>query len=148
MLRTVLAVVVVSAAACTFGNPIGAGHPKKPEPTPQNTDPLTTALPSEARRLTQGEIDRTLRDVLKEPSQAGTRLLDTDKFTPYDNDYTTQSSSSALVENVEAMSIDVAGKALANADSRAVIIPCTPTGNDDTACLAQVVRETGRRLLR
>ena len=107
-----LVTVVAALPACTCAGPPGKPPPKLPPVV--NADPLTTALPSEARRLTQAEIDRTLRDVLKETSQAGSRLLDTDKFTPYDNDYTVQQSSAALVDSLEALSLDVTTRALSN----------------------------------
>ncbi|HEY4219706.1 MAG TPA: DUF1588 domain-containing protein [Myxococcota bacterium] len=143
-------VALVVIGGCTFGPGIDRtpSSTSTPPPLPHNGDPLTTALASEARRLTQGEIDRTLRDVLVEPSQAGTRLLGTDKFTPYDNDYTTQASSSALADSLEGLSIDVTTRALASPDSRAVIIPCTPSAPDDAACFDQVVRTVGKRMLR
>ncbi len=145
-IAVVVGLALAPLSSCDCLGPAAA--PPPPTPPAVNTNPLTTALPSEARRLSQAEIDRTLRDVLKEPSQAGSRLLDTDKFTPYDNDYTVQQTSAALVDSLEALSVDVAQRTLANPDSRAAVIPCTPVAPDDADCFRQVVTTVGKRMLR
>lgn len=135
-------------ASCEcFGPPVEP-PPVTPPPLPVNDDPITTALESEVRRLTQQELDRTLRDVLAEPSNAGSRLLLTDTFTPYDNDYTDQLSSAALIDALDALSVDVATRVLASPDARAVVIPCAPAAPDDAECFRSVVRTNGKRLLR
>lgn len=147
-LGALLATFAFASCEC-FGPPAEPPPgPPGPPPLPVNDDPITTALESEVRRLTQQEIDRTLRDVLVEPSAAGSRLLLTDTFTPYDNDYTDQLSSAALIDALDALSVDVATRVLASPDARAVVIPCVPAADDDAACFRTVVATNGKRLLR
>jgi hypothetical protein len=113
-----------------------------------NGDPLTAALTTEVRRLSQAEINRTIRDTLKEPSSSASRLLSSDAFTPYDNNYIEQLSSAALVDGLDALATDVAARVLADPASRAAVIPCVPAAVDDEACFRQVVQTVGKRMLR
>ena len=140
-----LALAVIGVGACV--DPPGGGS-NNPPAKPINSDPLTTALPVEVRRLSQTEIDRTLRDVLLEPSAAGSRLLTNDTFTPYDNNYLEQQSSAALVDALDALAADVATRVLADEVSRAAVIVCDPADSNDDACFRTIVATVGKRLLR
>lgn len=108
---------------------------------------LTTASASVARRLSRTELGNVLRDVLGDDSGAASKLLPEDVYRPFDNDYTVQSASSALVESLEALASDVATRALLPAN-RAKVVPCTPTGPGDAACLRSTIEGVGRRLYR
>lgn len=113
-------------------------------------DPASGAvvLESVSRRLTQAEIDNVVRDVLSDDSAPATRILLEDEYSPYDNDYTLQQASRALIDGLEAMAEDVARRALADAEVRAAIVPCTPTDDGDADCFRQVIETLGRRLFR
>lgn len=140
--------LLFAVSSCECANVIEVG-PKEPSPQlPVNTDPLTTALTTEVRRLSQAEIDHSLRDIMKEPSSAGSRLLVNDTFTPYDNNYIEQQSSAALADALDALATDVAGRVLADDVSRAAVIPCVPAARDDEVCFRQVVQQLGKRMLR
>lgn len=143
MQRALVMVLLGALSSCTC-----AGPPGDDPPPPINRDPLTTALASEVRRLSQSEVDRTLRDVLQEPSQAGTRLLINDTFTPYDNNVLEQQSSAALVDALDALATDVAGRVLADAAARAAVFVCVPAADDDEACFKQIVQSVGKKMLR
>lgn len=141
------AALLLALSSCTCAGPIDDDG-DDPKPVPVNADPLTTALTSEVRRLSQAEIDHTLRDVMKEPSQPAGRLLVNDTFTPYDNNYVEQQSSAALVDALDALATDVAARVLADDEARAAIIPCTPASRDDEGCFTQLVRSLGQKMLR
>ena len=60
------------------------------------------------RRLSQAELDNTLRDLLGETSAPASRLLNEDEFRPFDNDYTIQQASDALITRIEVLAEQVA----------------------------------------
>ncbi len=74
---------------------------------PPAVDPIL-AVESGARRLSQAELDNTLRDLLGEDSAPAARLLNEDEFRPFDNDYTIQQASEALITSLEALAEEVA----------------------------------------
>ncbi len=106
------------------------------------------AAASVARRLSRAELDNTLRDLLGDDSAPATRLLAEELYSPYDNDYTTQAASGALIDSLEAMATDVAARVVADPGLRARLVPCTPSGPGDAACFRQFVGSFGRRALR
>jgi hypothetical protein len=71
-----------------------------------------------------------------------------DQFAPYDNDYTLQQASRALIESLEVMADDVATRLIADAARRAQIVPCTPSGPGDADCFKRFVTQAGNRALR
>jgi len=75
------------------------------------------------------------------------RILAEDEYTPFNNNYTRQKPSAALIDALEATADDIAGRVLAPA-SRSRIVPCTPSGPGDAACFRQVIETVGRRLFR
>jgi hypothetical protein len=106
------------------------------------------AVVSGARRLSRNEYDNTLRALLDDKSSAGFAKLPEDVNDPFDNDYSTQLVSSALVEAAETLATEASARALADPAVRAKIIPCSPTGAGDVACLRKFVTSFGRRALR
>jgi Protein of unknown function (DUF1588)/Protein of unknown function (DUF1592)/Protein of unknown function (DUF1595)/Protein of unknown function (DUF1585)/Protein of unknown function (DUF1587) len=107
-----------------------------------------TAFDSVARRLSQAEIDNTLRDLLGDTTRPASKFLLEDQYKPYDNDYTVQEASSALIDALEAMAEDVATRMLADPTLRARLVPCTPASAGDAACFRQVVEAFGRSAFR
>jgi hypothetical protein len=106
------------------------------------------AVVSGARRLSRNEYDNTLRALLDDKSSAGFAKLPEDVNDPFDNDYATQLVSATLVEAAETLAAEAAARALAEPAVRDKIVPCTPTGAGDVACLRQFVTSFGRRALR
>ena len=106
-----------------------------------------TVSASVARRLSRAEIDATVRDLLGDTTNPAGRVLAEDEYTPFDNDYTRQKPSAALIDALEATADDIAGRVLAPAN-RSRIVPCTPSGAGDAACFRQVIETAGRRLFR
>jgi hypothetical protein len=105
------------------------------------------ASASVARRLSRAEIDATVRDLLGDTTNPASRFLAEDEYTPFDNDYTRQTASAALIDSVEATADDIAARVL-TAANRSRIVTCTPTGAGDAVCFRQVIETVGRRLFR
>jgi hypothetical protein len=106
------------------------------------------AYESVARRMSQAELDATLRDVFGDSTDPAHKFLPEDEFRPYDNDYTVQQASAALIESLDALAEDVATRLLSNSATRAKLVPCTPSGPGDVACFRQVVTTLGKRAFR
>lgn len=106
------------------------------------------AFESVARRLSQAEIDNTLRDLLGDTTRPASKFLLEDQYRPYDNDYTVQEASSALIDALEAMAEDVATRMLADPALKKRIVPCTPASAGDAACFRQVVETFARSAFR
>jgi hypothetical protein len=105
------------------------------------------ALESGARRLTRAELDHAVRDLFADETGPAGKVLAEDEFRPFDNDYTIQRASAALIDTLEAFADDAAARAVLPAN-RARVVPCTPSGPGDTACLEQTVQRLGEMLFR
>lgn len=155
--RVGLALTVLTACQGQVGDPVGALPPGQPPPGPNTRedggvapDPTApfVAAQQEARRLSQAELDQTLRDVLGDDQRPSVRWLAEDEFSPYDNDYTLQVASENLIASLEVLAADVADRAMADVARRDRLIPCRPSGPGDEACLRRFVESIGPQLLR
>lgn len=99
------------------------------------------------RRLTAAEYSATVRDLLGVEVDAA-KLLPEDWRKPFDNDYTDQLASLALIEGAELLASDTAKLALSTAESRDAVVGCKPEGVTDLACLRAFLTTFGRRALR
>ena len=99
-------------------------------------------------RLSRAEYRATVRGLLGVDIGADVELLPADSFTPFDNDYTLQVPSKALVDGLKAIAERVVSQVLADPALRAKLVLCTPSGPADAACLRDFVRRFGRRALR
>ncbi|MDH3727450.1 MAG: DUF1592 domain-containing protein [Myxococcales bacterium] len=99
-------------------------------------DPIL-AVESGVRRLSQAELDNTLSDLLGEDTAPASRLLNEDEFRPFDNDYTIQQASDALITSLEALAEEVAERAVGDTARRSALVPCTPTGPGDAECFRE-----------
>ena len=104
-------------------------------------------LESSVRRLSRAELDNSVRDVLGVSTAPAAQYLSEDEYAPFDNDYTLQRASSALIDALEVFAEDAAARALAP-ENRERIVSCTPSGAGDEACFSQTMRELGLRLFR
>ncbi len=137
-------------AACTTGS-IGENDGKAPGGP--STDPGTTVAVDGVgkmgmRRLTRKEYDATLADLLDDGTGSGFTALPEDVRDPFDNDFSTQQASAALIDAAEALATNAAKRALENTAIRAKLVTCTPTGPDDAGCFTTFVKSFGRRALR
>ena len=106
------------------------------------------ASESIARRMSRSELDHVLRDLLGDEANAASELLSEDAYSPYDNDYTTQTVSTALIDSLAALADDVAARIVAAPELRARLLPCEPSGPGDAACFQQVAARLTRRAFR
>src|SRR5262245_7153592 len=91
------------------------GVPADPDdPQSGSKDPAVIGLPgkelaasSPFRRLTSDEYDNALRDLVGETSRASHLVLPEDLRSPFDNDFSLQRVSAALVEGAELAARDV-----------------------------------------
>jgi hypothetical protein len=104
--------------------------------------------PNGMRRLTRVEYDNTIRDLLGDTTRSGFAKLPEDATDPFDNDYKTQQVSGALIEAAETLAQEAAARALADPTKRANLVPCTPQGPSDAACMRSFISRFGRRALR
>jgi len=105
------------------------------------------ALQSVGRRLTNGELDNVVRDLFGDSTGPASKYLAEDQYDPFDNDYTLQRASSALIDSLEAFAEDVAVRAVLP-ENRGKVVPCTPSGAGDSACFQQTVTNVGKKLFR
>jgi Protein of unknown function (DUF1588)/Protein of unknown function (DUF1592)/Protein of unknown function (DUF1595)/Protein of unknown function (DUF1585)/Protein of unknown function (DUF1587) len=140
-----IALLLGAIAGCTgeIGNPPGG-----PPPSGLIDPTAELAVFSGARRLTRNEYDNTLRDLLQDETRSGFAKLPEDVTDPFDNNYTTQQASAALVEAAETLAEEASARALQNPAVLSTILPCAPAGPGDEACLRQFIASFGRKALR
>jgi hypothetical protein len=102
---------------------------------------------SGVRRLTAAEYDQSVFDLVGVNVQSETALPEDDR-TPFDNDYTKQVASEALINSADSLAGEIAGEVIADTALRGAIVPCEPTGADDAACFRSFIERFGRRALR
>jgi len=100
------------------------------------------------RRLTSAEYDATVRDLLDDPDPSSVLLLPEDPRNPFDNDFTIQVASQALIEGADLLARDLAAKLVADPPRRNAVLGCIPDDVVDAACFEQFVTTFGRRALR
>ena len=88
-----------------------------------------------------------MRDVLGDTTNPASRILQEDEYTPFDNDYSRQKASAALIDALGAVASDIATRAVAPAN-RQRVVPCAPSGPGDVACFRQTIETLGQRLFR
>jgi hypothetical protein len=114
---------------------------------PPPVDPLV-AMQSGVRRLSQAELDNTLRDLLGEDTAPAARLLNEDEFRPFDNDYTIQQASDALITSLEVLADEAAARVVDNPARRDALVPCTPSSAGDEQCFREFLQSFLPRALR
>ena len=113
---------------------------------PERTSDI--ASESGARRLSNVELDNTIRDLLGDDSRPATRFSVADQHTPYDNDIRNQLVSEALVTSLEIMAGDVAERLLNDPPRRDALVGCQPSGAGDEECFRQFVEDFLPKALR
>jgi hypothetical protein len=111
------------------------------------SDPEQVA-PIGLRRLTADEYDNTLRDLLMDDTRASQLVFPEDLRTPFDNDYTLQEPSLALIEGADLLASDAAARLLADPEKRELVVGCSPSGPADETCFRSFVETFGRRAFR
>lgn len=126
-----------SGSAGGAGNANGTGTTGATTGGSPGTVTGPVAAESEVRRLSRSELDNTLSSLLGDDTGAATRTLSEDEFSPYDNDYTLQRASAALIDSLEAMAGDVAAR-VAQSESFRASLPCAPSNTADAGCFREI----------
>lgn len=142
---TLLATAFAFAGSGCIGE-IGDGEPSNVEvPPPEVANEVGV---SGARRLTSVEYRTTVRDLVGVDLTDASLILPTDERTPFDDDFTKQTASQALIDGADLLAGQVADAVVADPALRADVVPCDPAGADDEACFRAFVTSFGRRALR
>jgi hypothetical protein len=100
------------------------------------------------RRLSIAEVRATVRDLTGFDPPTAESLLPGDDLAPFDNDYTRQQASEALIKGAELLAGDVADAVVSDPTLRAGVVGCEPSGPDDLACFRSFLESFGRKALR
>ncbi|MGE3681708.1 MAG: DUF1592 domain-containing protein [Bdellovibrionales bacterium] len=100
------------------------------------------------RRLSNLEVDNSLKDILNDNSRPAAKFLPADPLTPYDNDIAEHIPSAPLIEGLETLAADVSTRLLANTALRNQLFGCTSTGVSDSSCMTTLVTRLSTRLFR
>lgn len=100
------------------------------------------------RRLSVAEYQQTVVDLLGTEPVGARELLPVDTLAPFDNDYTLQTPSEALIKGAELLAGTIAEAVLADAALVERVVGCTPVGAVDDACFRSFIARFGRRALR
>lgn len=148
--RTLLAAGLMGALSACFGEGVVTlPFPLSPEPEYPAAEGATLERgASGISWLSREEYASTVRALLGVDIGSDIELLPADSFTPFDNDYTLQVPSRALVEGLKAVAERAVAKVLADQGLRATLVGCAPTGPDDADCFGEFIRRFGRRALR
>jgi hypothetical protein len=121
--------------------------------TPGNGSADNLSLASAVRRLTRTELRQTLLDLVgldlaAELAKFPEDYAEANDVFAFDNKYTLQQPSSALIQAAKNLA-DTAGAAvLADGALARRLSPCVPQAPNDQACLRNFVTAFGRRVLR
>ncbi len=107
-----------------------------------------TALVQGMRRLSRAELGASLSDLLGVPTSEVFTLMPEDEGAPFDNDYTKQTPSGALVDGADGVAAVLATRLLADPGRRNALVGCTPVKVDDAQCLTQFITRFGQKALR
>lgn len=134
----------------TAGAGGGDADPRDPhsQPARETLEDPAALGESGVRRLSRREYRATSIALVGVDPAGDVELLPGDSQNPFDNDYTVQAASAALLEGVKAIAERVAERAVADAEARARVVPCTPSGPGDAGCFREFLESFGRRALR
>lgn len=145
--HTALGTALVALAACgqgSIGDRLGGGS-KTGGPSAEVVNEVGV---SGVRRLSAVEYRSTVFDLVGVDVEDAALTLPTDDRTPFDNDFTKQTASQALIDGAELLSGEIAAAVVADPALRSKVVPCEPSGPADQACFESFVTGFGRRALR
>lgn len=100
------------------------------------------------RRLTAEEYATTVEDLVGFVPNSVRETLPIDPLLPFDNDFTYQKASEALIQGADILAGDIATALVADSALRDKLVGCTPTGPADAACFRSFIQTFGRRVFR
>ena len=145
MARRLPLLAALASVACTGS--IGDGPDGSDVEVPTAEEANEVGI-SGARRLTAIEYRTTVFDLVGVDVDDAALVLPTDERLPFDNDFTKQTASQALIDAADLLAGEVAVAVVADPALRQAIMPCVPSGASDEACYRDFVASFGRRALR
>ncbi len=103
---------------------------------------------SQLRRLNRSEMQATLFYLLGSDPGNDMQLLPEDSATYFDNDYTNQRASDALVQGIKVIGEQAVARFIADTAKRDQVIGCTPDALGAADCYRSFIKTFGRRALR
>ncbi|MBK7844523.1 MAG: DUF1592 domain-containing protein [Bdellovibrionales bacterium] len=100
------------------------------------------------KRLSNSEIDRSLRDFFGETTNPAFRLLPADAVAPYDNDVESHTTSTPLIEGIERLAQDVSSRLLTDQARRDSKLACRGSSTSDRSCMSRIVSQLSLQLFR
>ncbi len=113
-----------------------------------STETPAAATHGGLRRLSVGEYDNAVRDLIGDASRPGAVFLPGDALTPFDNEYAQQTPSEALVAAAEKVAIEAGQRLLGEPAKLEELAGCVPTGVEDADCLRGLITRLGRKAFR
>lgn len=117
--RSWLLAVPLSLAACVGDIGDGPGGSNVELPTPEEANEVGI---SGARRLTSIEYRTTVFDLTGVDVSDASLVLPTDERLPFDNDFTKQTASQALIDAADLLAGEVAVEVVADATLRSQVV--------------------------
>lgn len=126
----------------------GSTGPESMDPSPEDPGDAASIPLAGARRLTPTEIRNVVVDLLGVQDAAVETYLPPTTFDPFDNDYTQQTESAALVTGVEFLAGELVDEVLADPARWQALAECESLGDDDAGCFSKFLVRFARRALR
>lgn len=118
-------------------------------PAVSDTDVVApTAAAVSARRLSVGELDAVLADLLRVTDAPAVATLPSDALSPFDNTASLQEASAVWVEGVGRVAKEVAAGLVADEGRFQLVVGCDIHTPDTSACLDDALPTLLRRLFR
>ncbi len=100
------------------------------------------------RRLTAQEYAATVQYLVGFVPVNVRETLPIDPLLPFDNDFTYQKASEALIQGADLLAGDVAEALVADTTLRDKVVGCSPAGTTDAACFRSFIKTFGRKAFR
>ena len=156
----VLLTTVLTSAGCTGS--VSTDGPGGTETGPGSSVPVGTPIPGSQvsnqgatafgptaiRRLSATEVRNSIEDALGIEVSDLLGILPVDEQTPFDNDYSTQTISPALITGFDSLGKQAGERFVEVPAARDAVAGCSPSGPGDQVCFLQLARRLGRLLFR
>lgn len=139
--RWLLPVLALSLGGCV--GRIGDG-----EGVAVDEGPLRDVAVSGLRRLTAQEYAASVNDLVGFIPDSVRETLPVDQLVPFDNDFTRQTASEALIQGADLLAGDIAEAVVADPAIRDKVVGCSPADAADAACFRSFLQSFGRRVFR
>lgn len=138
--------LVFSACMGVLGDRPGEGEGGSPGEEPGQT--VSEIAVSGLRRLSAAEYVATVHDLVGFVPPGVRETLPIDPLVPFDNDFTYQKASEALIQGVDLLAGKIAEGVVQDPVLRDAVVGCKPSGPGDEACFRSFLSKLGARAFR